>query len=778
MRLCVSGSPWFHSAASSVSTVLSRKFWLASLAYLGLTAVMFWPLVRELRAGIPHDVGDPLLNTWILWWDAHAVPFTERWWNGPAYWPLPDFLAFSEHLVGLSVLTTPLQWIGAGPQLAYNVLLLLSWPLCAIATYAFAWHVTRRHDAAFLAGLVFGFNPYRLGQTPHVQVLACWWMPLALLALHRAYDARTVARAAPWLVLFGCSWLLQALSNGYFLFYFSVLVGLWIAWFVLRPSTWRLALGIVGTWCLAGALTVPVLLKYKAVTEQWHLTRGINQIVAYSADLTSFLTASSLVRFWPFHPELRAEQGLYPGAIAVLIATGGVIFAAVAHAGPSRARRRITYGLLAIAAMFLLGAFSIFAFGPCEWHLGPVAISGRRARKPLSIAVLFIALAVVFDPTFRRALRDRSVLAFYATAALLCTAMCFGPTGRVMGEIILEKPPYWWLLQLPGIENLRVPTRFAMVAALPLAITAALGFAHFASRLNLRLQTVLATLCASLIVVDSWPLAIPMHAPREQYTLPAAARDSAVIELPFGDVVDNDIAAMIRGISHGRPVANGYTGYFPGPYGMLRQALQERDPSVLRGLATFAPLCIVIDRRLLLARNSRLMTEAAGAKLLGTDREFAFYRLERAPVPETPGETKAPIINAVGAMWPTPVQTPIDGRIETYWESLTRQRGREGMTLTLRDTSDVRGVALSLGARIGGYPRHLVVETSSDGQSWVSAWEGPTAGLAYRAAVTDVDRIRFPITFAPRPARFVRLRQTGISSDAYWAIAEVEVLRD
>jgi hypothetical protein len=756
---------------------VSRKLWLASLAYVLLTVVMFWPLVRELRSGIPHDVGDPLLNTWILWWNAHAVPLTQAWWNGPAYWPLPDFLALSEHLLGLSVISTPLQWLGAGPQLAYNLLLVLSWPLSAVAAYALAWHLTGRHDAAFLGGLVFGFNPYRLGQTPHVQVVACWWMPIALLALHRALGSRNVRDASPWLALFGVTWLLQALSNGYFLFYFSVLVAAWIVWFTTRRRAWRIGLAIAATCCLAGLLTVPVLLKYKAVADRWHLTRGFDEIVAFSGDLSSFVTASELVRFWPYHPNPRPEQGLYPGAAAAALAVLSVAAALASAVGPTRARRRVTYALLGISTVFLCAAVATFAVGPWHWEVGPLDISGRQARKPLSLALVFLVLAVAFEPRFRGALRNRSLLAFYALGTILCFLMCLGPTGRMMGEPILEKPPYWWLLKLPGVENLRVPTRFAMVAMLPLAMTVALGFARLARRMPLRAQPAAAAACVMLIVADSWPRPVPMHAPREQYTLPAGARGAAVIELPLGDVVDNDIAAMIRGMSHGRPVANGYTGHFPGPYNLLRQALRERDPSALEGLATFSPLCIVIDRRLLLARNSRLMSEAAGARLIGTEREFAFYLLDRRPEPVAPARGTGTIVSAVASNWPTPAAAPIDGKVSTFWESLTRQRGGETMTLALREPTLVAGLALSLGLRIGGYPRRLVVETSMDAQSWTFAWEGPTAGLAFVGAVRDFDRTRFAVPFTPRQARFVRLRQTGVSKDEYWSIAEVELLR-
>ena len=73
-------------------------------AYVALTAAMIFPVAVHPQ-GIPHDPGDPLLNIWILWWNATAVPFTAQWWNAPSYWPLQGSFTFSEHLAGLSPLT-------------------------------------------------------------------------------------------------------------------------------------------------------------------------------------------------------------------------------------------------------------------------------------------------------------------------------------------------------------------------------------------------------------------------------------------------------------------------------------------------------------------------------------------------------------------------------------------------------------------------------------------------------------------------------------------------
>jgi hypothetical protein len=205
---------------------------------------------------------------------------------------------------------------------------------------------------------------------------------------------------------------------------------------------------------------------------------------------------------------------------------------------------------------------------------------------------------------------------------------------------------------------------------------------------------------------------------------------------------------------------------------MVRAALRERDPAVLRGLAMFGPLCIVVSR----PANWHRVAQGTGARLVGADGEFSFYLLDRQPVsPEPRGIV--PIDSAVASDWPIPTEAPIDGRVDTHWESVRWQRGTEAMVLTLREPSDVAGVSLTQGARIADYPRRLLISTSLDGQSWTDAWEGRTAGLAYEAAVKDLDRTRFTMAFPRRQARFVKLRQLGVAQKQYWSIAEVDVLR-
>ena len=76
-------------------------FGLAAGLYLLLTIALTWPLLLHPGSRVPNDLGDSLLNMFLLGWNAREVPFSPHWWNLPMFFPIPGALAFSEHLLGL-----------------------------------------------------------------------------------------------------------------------------------------------------------------------------------------------------------------------------------------------------------------------------------------------------------------------------------------------------------------------------------------------------------------------------------------------------------------------------------------------------------------------------------------------------------------------------------------------------------------------------------------------------------------------------------------------------
>jgi hypothetical protein len=274
---------------------------LALGAFIVAAIVWTWPLAARLTSRVAHDPGDPILNTWILWWNAQAVPFTERWWNAPAFFPMRDALALSEHLAGLSPISTPLLLAGVSPLGAYNIVLILTFALSGFFTYLLVFRLTGSRLAAVCGGLAYGFSPYRAGQLGHLQVLASFWMPLVLLALHE-YVGGGRRR---WLIVFAIGWLLQALSNGYYLLFFPVLIALWLVWFV----RWRSAPGTGGrlaaVWVAASLPLIPVLLKYRAVHDA-------------SGSRARSMRVGRSVRIRVFHPRRSARAVLALPAAAQL----------------------------------------------------------------------------------------------------------------------------------------------------------------------------------------------------------------------------------------------------------------------------------------------------------------------------------------------------------------------------------------------------------------------------------------------------------------------------
>jgi len=96
---------------------------LAALAsYAVLTIGLTWPVAAGLARDVPSDLGDPLLNAWILAWD--ATHLGQRWWNANIFHPHPLALAYSEHLLPQAIQILPFYAATKNPILCYNLLFL------------------------------------------------------------------------------------------------------------------------------------------------------------------------------------------------------------------------------------------------------------------------------------------------------------------------------------------------------------------------------------------------------------------------------------------------------------------------------------------------------------------------------------------------------------------------------------------------------------------------------------------------------------------------------
>ena len=156
---------------------------------------MTWPLALGLGSDVPGDLGDSLLNMWILGWGAEHVPRLltgaigwSEFWNANIFHPEPLALALSEHLFGQVLQILPVYWLTGNIILCYNLLFISTFALSAFGTYLLVRDLTGDTRAAFIAGLVYGFLPYRIASVPHLQVMSSQWMPFALYGINRFVD--------------------------------------------------------------------------------------------------------------------------------------------------------------------------------------------------------------------------------------------------------------------------------------------------------------------------------------------------------------------------------------------------------------------------------------------------------------------------------------------------------------------------------------------------------------------------------------------------------------
>ena len=119
----------------------SRPWAVGELALVGavfaaLAALLTYPVVTTLASRIPGDLGDPVLNAWILSWVTERLGHGGAGlWSPPIFHPYPLTLAYSENLLGIAPFVAPLAWLTHDPVLVYDVAFLGSYVLAGIGAY-------------------------------------------------------------------------------------------------------------------------------------------------------------------------------------------------------------------------------------------------------------------------------------------------------------------------------------------------------------------------------------------------------------------------------------------------------------------------------------------------------------------------------------------------------------------------------------------------------------------------------------------------------------------
>lgn len=709
-------------------------------AFVALSIVATYPLIRHLGNTLPGDLGDPLLGAWILGWDAdrlkHALAGV---WDAPILFPDRHTLAYAEHLLGIAFFVAPVIWATGNSIAGHNVAFLLSYVLAGGGMYLLARSLTGRRDAAFLAGVAFAFGPPRAAQLSHLQVLASGWMPIALWGLHR-YLTRRSRRA---LVVFAVAFVLQSLSNGYFMYYLAIAAAVVALYELSRPQMAGQRAPALGGLAVAGAVILaallPVAVAYLTVRRDTGFTRGYGDWTMFSADVKSYLSAGGANRLWA--PVLNfdgaPERQLFPG-LTVLILSALAIW-------PSR-HPEISEGMPHSAA--------------------------ASSRAPL-----------------------------YAAIAAVFFLLSLGPEPAVWSHRLFKWGPYLWLTWIvPGFNAIRAPARLATGVYLALSVLAAFGFARVTTRSSPRLRLAVAATLGALIFIEGLAAPIPLvafdprgrTADRPVYRWLGRSAPGAVLELPIYEwAIAPTLTYQYATLTHRHPIVNGYSGRgsaMQSFLGGLSSPLGELDrmDGALDLLQAIGIRYVVVHPDDYEDRGAGLQTLAAIRRLqshLAEEQSFpggvAFRVADPPAVPAAaaPGpriDTQALRVTTSDA--PDRIARMVDGDQGTRWFIDRPQDGRFWIRVGFDRLRDVSRVVFDMDWRsIGDYPRDLMIEsTASAGGDAVKVYEGDVLGALGRSIAAPGATPRIEIDLPANATQTLLIRQTG-RSRRWWSIHELEL---
>jgi hypothetical protein len=590
-----------------------QRAWHALAAYTVIALAMTWPLAHGLARDVAWDIGDSALNMWVLAWDCEQLLSILRgdfsrlssFFDGNIFYPAPLTLAYAEPLLAQAVQILPVYAITRDPVLCYNLLTLSTFVLSGLGAYLFVRELTGNPVGAFVAGLLFGFAPYRLVQTGHLPVVSSQWMPFALYGFRRYFAARE-QRAGGMRPLTGASVALvaQNLSCGYYLLYFPPFAAAYVLWEVFRlrlARQGRVWIQLFGAAFLVCLVTAPLVLPYAVLRQQFKFERSTMEVGRYSADVYSYATAHDRQTLWGSvvraYPKFT-ENELFPGFVSVALALLGIAAwraPAAAPVGPGLAGKLpwLVPLLAAAAGLHFLVALIALLNRRIVIAIAGLPLQVTNINQLLLRAVLLTIGLLALSPQART--RARAFMAergFFLATLIAAVWLSFGLVVEVRGRPAHLAAPYVFLFNhVPGFDGLRVVSRFAMIATLAIAVLGGYGAALLARQ---RRGAWLLAALSIMFLAESlvWPFPVnlthpvsgynqpearlyrPARAPQVYREFAAQAGNTVLADLPLGEP-EFDRRAMFYSAVHRRPVLNGYSGFYPPHYGPLILSLSD-----------------------------------------------------------------------------------------------------------------------------------------------------------------------------------------------------------
>lgn len=501
---------------------------------------------------------------------------------------------------------------------------------------------------------------------------------------------------------------------------------------------------------------------------------------------------------------LWRDRSLRRTRVAELTATAIVAVAILAPVAVRYYRARGEYGQVRRRVEMEMGSADVRSYvtgnptlGIWRWLRGDQPIQPERDLFP---GFLVLALAACcFDRQSRRDGRGRWVRV-YAAAAALGVLLSLGPTVRAWNHVLLPHGPYEWLLRvIPGMDGMRVPSRFAVVPFLSLAVLAGVGAIGVGARLAPALRTPATALAVLIICAESWAVPLPVYAysgrgrPEDRAVADwlRGRPPGAVLHQPVHTANHQELNYQFATLQHGHPIVNGMSGY-DSPLQMLFRDESsplydaDRPVEVVRMLRALGIRYVVVNledfnvtqlahdehlaaMRLLRASgqvvDERRFLDAFAFELApprdaqAIDASVRIDRREIAGVQVSDGADRAALM--------------LDGDADTRWFGV---QGECWLRLNLAAPADIAGVALTMAERsLADYPRQLQFE-STDGTGTTRTVLRITPYAEFLLGfVRDPRYPRIMIALPPNFTTALTIKSTGAAPGRWWSVHEIEL---
>lgn len=640
------------------------------LGFVLVAAAFTWPLLSNLGT---HLTGDPGGDTGVYVWNQWV--FHQEALRGNSPFGTEQILSLTERVdlsqhnytVFLNLLAFPLISL-FGVVTSFNLVYLIMSVLTSLMTYGLARATTgATRVEAFLAGAAFAWSPVIVARsTGHFSLAAAAALPAFIWVLVRAEQKRTAGSAA----LVGLCMAWAALCDAYYGVFCLIIAVLYVTATVVRitrapapaprrPWVWLLNVLLVS---FAGLVAGLVLGR-----------GGDFEVLGFSVTVRSLytpvlvLTVLVVVRFaaW-WRPRLSRISGLGPlplkAALVGLLACVGplapVLYGMVERLVDGHFVNPKIYWRSSPRGVDLLS----FLLPNPNHPVMRLLFGDQQASAPtqfveytasFSLIALMVVAAAIWVAKYRPKTGWWWITVGFALLAL-------GPFVYVAGTNTHVPGPWALLRYVTPMSLARTPTRFAIVAALGLAIMLAGALAALGERWPQRRRAITA-LVAVLLAMELWPAPRTLYSAeisRVYATIAQDPREVRVMTLPFGVRDGTSSIGNFRPRSqfnqtvHAKPLIGGYLSRISSrriekmraehPTLAVLMKMSEPRPltaedkaTLLGDGATFVDGSrlgyVVIDRRFVPDHSADLVIKAWHLEEVERDRHLTLYR----PAPRT-----------------------------------------------------------------------------------------------------------------------------------------------